>query len=264
MKPCGDQTIWGRIAEARQIWFFLDYDGTLANFAPTPDDILPDPKLIELIGQLQSDPNIRVTIISGRRLAHIQALLPIPGLMKAGSYGLEMETIEGELLHRLDLKSVRPFLDGLKLDWEPLTAGKPGFYLEDKDWTLAIHARDAEENEARRVLERAQSQAKLRLAENGREIFRLLGGHRFLECGPVAADKKRTVTYILDNFSWIKDALLIYLGDDDKDALAFSAVQEAGGLAVAVGNRLLESSADCRLESPEATREWLRAITQIT
>jgi trehalose-6-phosphatase len=36
-----------RIARAQRVWLFLDYDGTLAEFAPTPHILEPDNDLIE-------------------------------------------------------------------------------------------------------------------------------------------------------------------------------------------------------------------------
>ena len=33
------QQMADRLIEARRVWLFLDYDGTLAEFAPTPDHI---------------------------------------------------------------------------------------------------------------------------------------------------------------------------------------------------------------------------------
>jgi trehalose 6-phosphate phosphatase len=66
---CTDDRVLQKIDRAEQLWLFLDYDGTLADFAPTPEDILPDKALISLIERLVSQPDIRVTVISGRRLA---------------------------------------------------------------------------------------------------------------------------------------------------------------------------------------------------
>jgi trehalose 6-phosphate phosphatase len=260
MIPCSDERIRQKIDEAASLWFFLDYDGTLADFAPTPDVILPDEALISLITALAARPDIRITILSGRRLAHIQALLPLHGIIKAGSYGLEMATTDGTLIHPLEYETIRPLLDRLKQVWAQLLEGHRGFYLEDKGWTLAIHAKDAAEDEARVVLSDAQRQAEALLEHEIGDIFRLLGGHRFLECGPRAADKKQTIERLLADGPLDAQTLLIYLGDDDKDEVAFEAVQAKGGLAIGVGDRMRDSKADCWLPSPQAARSWLGKI----
>lgn len=260
MISCSDERMQQRVAQAGHIWLFLDYDGTLSDFAATPDEINPDKELIALIEQLADLPDSRVTIISGRRLAHIQALLPVSGILKAGTYGLELQTTDGEVIHQVDYGTVRPLLNDLKQEWEQLLEGRSGFYLEDKGWTIAIHGKDAAEEEASDVLRKARLQALSLLEQAAGDRFRLQGGHRFLECSPHSANKKRTVQYLLSNYSWHDDVLLVYLGDDDKDEVAFEAIQRRGGIAVAVGERLRNSSADCWLPSPQAVRLWLQGV----
>ncbi len=260
MISCDDEQLRQKVKEAKRLWLFLDYDGTLSEFAATPDEILPDGALISLVEALANRTATRVTIISGRRLAHIQALLPMRGILKAGSYGLEMESAGGEIIHRVDLEAVRPLLDKLKRQWAQLLEGRSGFYLEDKGWTLAIHGKDAEEEMAMVVLHAAHRQAQTLLEGVEGDLFRLQGGHRFLECAPRTADKKRTVEYLLSTHPWDDDTLLVYLGDDDKDEVAFAAIQHHGGIAVAVGDRLRESLADCWLPSPQAARRWLQFL----
>jgi hypothetical protein len=76
---------------------------------------------------------------------------------------------------------------------------------------MAIHAKDADEDEANTVLRQADQQANSLLKREPTRLFRLQGGHRFLEFGPHAADKKQTVEYILSTYPWDKDALLVYL-----------------------------------------------------
>ena len=260
MIPCSDERISAKINQASRLWLFLDYDGTLADFAATPDLILPDEELIDLITALSKRPDLRLIIISGRRLAHIQTLLPVPGILKAGSYGLEMESVSGDLVHHVEYETIRPLLDKLKEQWAQLLRERDGFYLEDKGWTLAIHAKNASEAEAAVVLPQARRQAQDLLDDQADDLFRLLGGHRFLECGPQTADKKRAVERLLEAGSRPPNALLIYLGDDDKDEVAFEAIHAHDGLAVGVGDRMRESSADCWLPSPDAVRRWLREL----
>ena len=120
MISCSDKRVQQRVAQAGHIWLFLDYDGTLSDFAATPDEINPDEELIALIEQLADLPDSRVTIISGRRLAHIRALLPVSGIQKAGTYGMELQTTDGETIHQIDYGTVRPLLDALKQKWEQL------------------------------------------------------------------------------------------------------------------------------------------------
>jgi trehalose 6-phosphate phosphatase len=263
MIPCSNEQIKQKVDQAAYLWLFLDYDGTLADFAPTPDEIFLDQELISLVTALAERPALRITIISGRRLGHIQALLPVPGLLKAGSYGLEMETADGELVHHVAFDTVRPLLAKLKQNWRELLNERRGFYLEDKGWTLAIHAKDAEPQEAAAVLGEAHRQAQALIDRDRESLFRLLGGHRFLECGPQTADKRRAVEHLLATYPWHEDALLVYLGDDDKDEAAFEAVQQRGGIAVGVGERMKNSTADCWLPSPQTARKWLQELLEM-
>jgi trehalose 6-phosphate phosphatase len=199
---------------------------------------------------------LRIAVISGRRLAQVQALLPVPGLLLAGTYGVELQTPDGEQISRVAFAAVRPPLAVLKPPWEDLIAGRDGFFLEDKGWALALHARSADENEAATVLAAAHRLAT-KVAILG--PFRLLGGHKFLEIGPELAHKGRTVDYLLERYSW-PGALPLYLGDDDKDEEAFGVVKARKGIAILVDREPRSTQADCRLESPQAVRHWLETL----
>lgn len=245
--------------DAVNLWLFLDYDGTLAEFAATPDEIIPNPKIASVLDQLARQPQTRVTIISGRKLPDIRLLLPIPGIFMAGSYGIEMLTASGEEINRVDYDDVRPILELLKPQWERIIAGRKGFFLEDKGWTLALHARFADDADAEEVLAAAQltiDQQKL----TGR--FRVLGGHKFLEIAPTLASKKETVNYLLRQFPF-PEAKCIYIGDDDKDEEAFSAIHAQNGVAIKVAQPSQFSSlteADYFLESPKDSIRWLENL----
>ena len=245
-----------RLAEAPCVWLFLDYDGTLADFAPTPEHVNPDPDVVELLRSLSQDPRLRVAVVSGRRLSHVRSLLPVPGLLLAGTYGIELQTPEGEQINRTAYENIRPALDVLKPHWEHLIAGREGFFLEDKGWALALHARFADEHEAEQILDVGRQMAR---EAAGSGPYRLLGGHKFLEIGPTLANKGCTVEYLLGHYPW-PGALPVYLGDDDKDEEAFGAIKAQGGIAILVASEPRKTKANYRLESPQAARRWLRTL----
>jgi len=253
---CTSEHLDRRLAQAQGVRLFLDYDGTLADFAPTPDHVDPDPALINLLTRLAQDPRFRISVVSGRRLSHIQSLLPVPGVLLAGTYGIELQTPSGKQINRVTYDVIRPTLDDLKPRWEHLIADRDGFFLEDKGWALALHARFAAEDEAERLLDEARHMAT-DVASS--DLFRLLGGHKFLEVGPRLAHKGQTVGYLLERYPW-PEALPVYLGDDDKDEEAFDAIKAHGGMAVLVAREPRNTKADCRLESPQAVRQWLATL----
>ena len=240
----------------------LDYDGTLADFAPTPDVVEPDPELVALLRRLARLERIRAAVISGRRLAHVQRLVPVPGILLAGTYGIELQTPDGRRLDRLDYDAIRPALDTIKPHWAGLIGGespRSGFYLEDKGWSLALHARFAEGPESDRVLAAARRLASAKVDRAMPGLFRLLGGDRFLEISPQLANKGLTVAHLLTRYPW-EGALPIYLGDDDKDEEAFAVIKTHGGIAIVVASEPRETKADLRLASPHATRQWLEQL----
>jgi trehalose 6-phosphate phosphatase len=256
LKPFAPPHIAQRIAHAARLWLFLDYDGTLASFAPTPDHVDTQPEIVELVTTLARHPRIRVAVVSGRRLSHVEKLVPVTEALLAGTYGVELRTFEGNKVNRVDKKAIRPVLEQIKTRWTELTEERHGFFLEDKGWALALHARFAGDAEAEGLLNKARRVAADMATP---DLFRVLGGHKFLEVGPRLAHKGKTVAYLLDRYPW-PDALPIYLGDDDKDEEAFGVVRERGGVAILVAATPRETQADHRLASPQAARQWLETL----
>jgi trehalose 6-phosphate phosphatase len=191
----------------------LDYDRTLVN-SPHSDIIKPDPKVIDLIKRLAAKSRIRLAIVSGRRIRDLQTLLPIQGIFIAGTYGIELQTPEGERIQREDYALVRPYLERLKPHWEEIVDGHKGYYLEDKGWSLALHARFAPEKDATRVISTIQQSLDQDLIT---DEYRLIKQKKFLEVSSAKAHKGKTVSFLLNSFP-LPEARLVYIGDDINDA----------------------------------------------
>jgi trehalose 6-phosphate phosphatase len=242
-----------KIYQKERAFLFLDYDGTLARFAPNPDVVLPDSDLIQLLSEINKLSKLRLAIISGRRLDHIRSLVPINGIWLAGSYGLEMIDPEGTEIHLLEFENLRPGLEKIKPTWQALIDGRDGFYLEDKGWSLAIHANGLDNQEVNLVLENA----RLIDVPNG---FHLKSTHNFIEICPPKADKGVSVEFIFNSERY-EGALPIFIGDDPRDEDAFVEVQSMGGVGIIVTEKKRETKAIYTLRSPELVREWLKEIS---
>ncbi|HEU0295515.1 MAG TPA: trehalose-phosphatase [Anaerolineales bacterium] len=244
---------------SQNLWLFLDYDGTLADFAPTPEIIETNPKVVNPLERLVHLPNIRVTVMSGRRLRDLYLLLPITGIFLAGTYGVELQESAGRTIRRVEYDHIRPMLEAIKPQWEQIINGRRGFFLEDKDWTLALHTRFADEHEAEQVLNQARQVARAYLLKG---YSRILGGHQLLEIAPMLASKRETVAYLLIHYP-LPDVRLLYIGDDDKDEEVFSMLHARHGMAVKVRQPSQASrptEADFSFESPLKTLEWLEEL----
>lgn len=250
--------VFAHLNPDQHIWLFLDYDGTLAEFAPNPDVILPDEALIGLLQRLTRHPRLHTAIISGRRLDHICALAPVEGMWLAGTYGIEMLTPRGKRVNMLPYDEVRPVIERIKQRWKQLLQDQPDFYLEDKGWSLAIHGNHAADKRAQHIIAAASRVAEPHLDQN---LLHLLGGDKFLEVCPQNAAKPRAVKTILQQYP-VAESIPVFLGDDDKDEAAFWALRRMGGIPILVAAQPRPSHAVYRLPSPQAARAWLEDVIQ--
>ncbi|PKO05146.1 MAG: trehalose-phosphatase [Chloroflexi bacterium HGW-Chloroflexi-3] len=241
-----------KIYQKERAFLFLDYDGTLARFAPNPDVVLPDSELIDILHEINKLESIRLAIISGRRLDHIRSLVPINGIWLSGSYGLEMIDPSGNELHLLEFDHLRLGLEIIKPTWQALIDRRDGFYLEDKGWSLAIHANGSDKHEVNLVLENAR---RIDVPDG----FHMKYTHNFIELCPPKADKGVSVDYILNSESF-EGALPIFIGDDPRDEDAFAAVQSIGGVGIIVVEKDRDTKATYTLKRPEQVRDWLKEI----
>lgn len=120
----------------------LDYDGTLAGFRNVPSEASPDEALYSLLDELAELENTDVALISGRDRKTLEEWFGHKDYALVTDHGiwLRRRSAAWEMLEHLksDWKSsIRPVL-------ENFADSTPGAFVEEKDYSLAWHYRQAD------------------------------------------------------------------------------------------------------------------------
>ena len=223
---------------------FLDFDGTVVDIAPQPQDVHVPGPLLALLRETQNYLHGAVAIISGRPMAQIDAFLQPLQLAVAGVHGAERRSHDGHvhLLHTHPLDHVEEAAC-------TLAAQYPGLLVENKRGSLALHYRQAPELEEQCVQAMQQ-------AVNESPGVTLLRGKMVVEAKPGGASKGRAIEDFLAEPPFA-GRLPVFNGDDVTDEVGFSTVQRLGGVGIKVGEG--PSVAWQRLAHPAALRQELEA-----
>lgn len=222
---------------------FLDFDGTLVNLAPHPDDVVLAPDLIMLLRQLFDATNGALAIVSGRPLTQLDGYLAPLRLPAAGVHGLERRDAAGHLIE-LPAPDTRRLMERLGA----LVARHAGLLLEEKRGALALHYRQAPHLEQACI--EAMHHAVSRVAG-----FNVLRGKMVVEAKAAAVNKGDAIA------SFMREAPFsgrrpVFAGDDVTDEAGFIWVQsESGGFGIKIGNG--PSQAMVQLDNPAALHQWL-------
>ncbi len=218
----------------------LDLDGTLIDFAPTPDAVVVPPGLIDTLAGLRDRLGGALAVVTGRPIADVDALLGDAPTAVAGEHGAAVRHRPGEAVERMALPALRP-------DWigaaEAAAAAHPGALLERKEGSLVLHFRRAPE--AGPALH-AVFAALLPDAPG----FVIMQAAMAWEFKPRGADKGRAVAALMDRPPF-RGRLPVYIGDDITDEDGMRAARALGGF----GWRVQEF-----FGTPAGVRAWLGAV----
>lgn len=223
--------------KAKSPFFLLDYDGTLAEIAPRPEEARPYPGVPELLGALAR--RYPVYLVTGRRVWDLERLLPVRGLRAYGVHGLEEGTLFGQVRARVP----EPALWSLEMVREAIPR-LPGLWVEDKELALALHYRGAPD-------EAAVAEALRRWAAGLPAGLETLWGKKVLEIRPRGYGKGRVARELATRFP---DRVPVVLGDDATDEEMFRALPEAVTVKVGPG----PTAARFRLPDVAAAVAYLR------
>ena len=204
---------------------FLDFDGTLVDIVPRPDEVVVDPQLPEILSRLQKRLDGALAIISGRPIAFLDGRFGGRRFDMAGLHGLE-HRIGGRL--SLCDPEEHPVLRGLVGRFKEIFASKPGLLIEDKGCSVAIHWRQAPHEK-----DFALATVHAALEVLGSD-YRVQAGKAVAEILPSAAGKGKVIERFLQSPPYL-GRRPIFIGDDLTDENGFRTVNAHGGLSVRIG-----------------------------
>jgi len=227
---------------------FLDFDGTLVDIATRPDDIVPPRGLVSLLERLRDALGGALAIVSGRRIADLDASLAPATFIAAGLHGAEYRTSPEEIVRPVAL----PIDPALIAEIRRLETVFPGVWVEPKGAVAAVHWREAPAVEAALATELA------RILEDGPDHLEVSRGRRVFEICPRHVSKGAAVE-ILSGLPAFGGRRPIMIGDDVSDVSGFAAAERAGGLGLRVRGETFGPD-EAEFTSPRQVREWLSVL----
>ena len=214
----------------------LDLDGTLLDFAPTPDSVVIPPGLIDTLHALQAALDGALAIVTGRAIPVLDGFVG-SAFAAAGEHGGAIRHAPGAPFERIDLPTPpETWLEQAAA----LAAAHPGALLERKARGFALHFRLAPD--AGPVLHAALTAM---IAES--RDFHIMPGLLLWEVRPLGADKGSAVTALMARPPFL-GRLPLFIGDDVTDEDGMRAARLMGGEGLRV---------EPVFGSPAGVRAWL-------
>jgi trehalose 6-phosphate phosphatase len=226
---------------------FLDFDGSLVDFALLPEKIVVRPDTITLLDNTHRRMNGALAIVTGRRIANIDQHLAPLRLPAAGVHGLEFRAGAGETRRTPvseELEEARRRL------LQALSPNDP-VYLEDKHGALVLHYRMHPDQEVRAG----------RLAEHsvdGLDTLSVVSGHSIFEIRQRDITKANAVRRFMRRPPF-EGRVPIFVGDDLTDEDGMRAAAALGGFGVKIGEG--KTVATFRLPDTKAVQRWISQLT---
>jgi trehalose 6-phosphate phosphatase len=222
---------------------FLDFDGTLAAFAPHPDGVTVDESLPALLSGLRERLGGAVALVTGRSLASLDALIAPDRYPGAGVHGLELRRRAGHTIPGSAMPAIAALAQKLRMRF----SDDPRVVIEDKGLAVALHYRRARARADECI-------AAMREFVEGTDL-QVITGHAVIEARPPGTDKGGAVRKLAAEPPFA-DRLPVFVGDDATDEDGFRAASELGGYGIKIGSGV--TIARYRMDTVEDVHEWLR------
>ncbi|RKS91004.1 trehalose-phosphatase [Sphingosinicella microcystinivorans] len=224
---------------------FLDFDGTLVEFAHAPDAIELGSGLIDLLERAAAALEGRLAIVSGRALADLDRHLGTRRLTLSGSHGGELRLAAADA----NAPPGSAFPRQAHLEASAFAAAH-GLLLETKPLGFAFHYR--QKPTAGATVEAFARQLGTRYG------LEMRAGKMVAELMPPGIDKGGIVASLMATPGF-RGSTPVFIGDDLTDEDGFRAAAAHGGFGILVGTRA-GTAATASLGDVNAVHKWLGHI----
>jgi len=248
-----EQSIISRYAKTQKRIIFLDYDGTLVDFASNIEQATPDEELYALLQQLTEDPANRIVLVSGRKHENLEKWFGKVNMDIIAEHGAWLKK-RGTNWHKMP---------GLSAQWkhdilpvlETYVDRTPGTLIEEKSFSLVWHYRKAQKGLGELRAGELMNNLKYIATDKG---LQLLPGNKVVEIKNVEINKGKAAMMLIDGTEY---DFIMALGDDYTDEDIFKALPESA-ITIKIGNNV--SAAKFYLRTPWEARKLLKNMTEST
>ena len=143
IRPLGREVerICARLNDSDRVLVALDYDGTLAPIAETPEAARLPSRTADVLSELAASDRFVVAVVSGRSLADLKRRMALD-VVHVGNHGLEIEGAGVSFVHP-DAEAAREAIDQACWDLTAAFESVPPVTIERKDLSATVHYRQA-------------------------------------------------------------------------------------------------------------------------
>jgi len=242
----------------KRILLFMDFDGTLAPLASTPEKASLPAETRVLLKKLVVLRSVTLAVISGRKLCDISRKVNLSGVFYAGNHGQQVAGPRLSWHYKIPV-TWRIRLKRLRVTLSRCLKVVEGVLIEDKNGCVAVHYRNVKRGTLKRFrgILRDVSSSFIKSGE-----IRMSKGKKVVEFSPaIQWDKGWVVMWLVSRLRGRhsdSSMVPVYIGDDYTDEAAFG-ILRGKGITVRVGGDR-KTRAGYYLENTDETYLFLEKI----